>query len=69
MLLYEGGEAWRLDDWAVSAGVRGVRRVLADLDMTDPLEPVAPEPVQECRSSGWVRARHTGILRLDVALG
>ncbi len=69
VLLYEGGEAWRLDDWAVSAGVRGVRRVLADLDMTDPLEPVAPEPVQECRSSGWVRARHTGILRLDVALG
>ena len=29
----------------------------------------AVEPSLECRSSGWVRARRTGILHLDVQLG
>ena len=27
------------------------------------------EPSLECRSSGWVRARRTGILHLDAQLG
>lgn len=47
----------------------GVRRVLAALDMIDPLEESAPEPSLESRSSAWVRARRTGILDLDVDLG
>ena len=38
VLLYEAGEAWRMDSWAVDAGVRGVRRVLAALEMTEPVE-------------------------------
>lgn len=69
VLLYEAGESWRLDNWAVSAGVRGVRRVLRSLDMIDHAEPVPDGANHECRSSGWVRARHTGILKLDVTLG
>src|SRR5690606_162804 len=36
VLLFEGGEALRFDDYAVEAGVVGVRRVLARLGMTDP---------------------------------
>ncbi|GAA2141555.1 succinylglutamate desuccinylase/aspartoacylase family protein [Nocardioides koreensis] len=68
VLLYEGGEAWRFDEWAISAAVDGVRRVLAALGMVDPVEPAA-EPGVECRQSGWVRARHTGFLHLDVQLG
>ena len=68
MLLYEGGEAWRFDEWAITAAVDGVRRVLAALGMVAPVEP-ATEPSVECRQSGWVRARHTGFLHLDVELG
>jgi predicted deacylase len=68
VLLYEGGEAWRFDEWAITAAVDGVRRVLAALGMVDPVEP-ATEPSVECRQSGWVRARHTGFLHLDVELG
>ncbi len=68
VLLYEGGEAWRFDEWAITAAVDGVRRVLAALGMVDPVEPAA-EPSVECRQSGWVRARHTGFLHLDVELG
>jgi predicted deacylase len=68
VLLYEGGENWRFDEWAIDAAVDGVRRVLGVLGMVDaPEEP--PGPVVECRASGWVRARHTGFLHLDVRLG
>lgn len=68
VLLYEAGEANRFDDWAIDAGVRGVRRVLASLNMIDDADaPPAHEPSVEFRSSGWVRARRTGILTLDEA--
>jgi predicted deacylase len=69
VLLYEAGEAWRMDEWAIDAGVRGVRRVLAALDMTDPAAEEEPAPSTACHRSGWVRARGTGMLHLDVELG
>jgi len=69
VLLYEGGEAWRFDEWAITAAVDGVRRVLAALGMVDPVEESPPAPSVECRASGWVRARRTGILHLDAHLG
>lgn len=69
VLLYEAGEAWRLDDWAIEAGVVGVRRVLAVLGMTDPVDEPTPEPSATCDRSGWVRARGTGILHLEARLG
>ncbi|MFC8502404.1 succinylglutamate desuccinylase/aspartoacylase family protein [Pedococcus sp. NPDC057267] len=68
VLLYEAGEPWRFDEWAITAGVVGVRRVLAALGMTDPVD-LAEEPSLPCRTSGWVRARATGILHLEVGLG
>ena len=69
VLLYEGGENLRFDDYAIDAGVAGVRRVLAVLDMIDPYPDPDHEPSVECRASGWVRARRTGILDLDAHLG
>ena len=58
-----------LDDWAIEPCVVGVRRVLAGMGMVDPFEDEPPTPSIECRGSGWVRARRTGILRLDAHLG
>ncbi len=69
VLLYEAGENLRFDDYAIDAGVAGVRRVLAALGMTEPLDEPGLEPSVECRASGWVRARRTGILDLDAQLG
>ncbi len=69
VLLYEAGEAWRMDPWAIDAGVRGVRRVLAALGMTDPVEEEPPAPSLESWRSGWVRARGTGMLHLEAELG
>jgi predicted deacylase len=69
MLLYEAGEAMRFDDFAIDVGVAGVRRVLATLGMIDPPDEERPQPSVACRQSGWVRARGTGILHLEVHLG
>jgi uncharacterized protein len=69
VLLYEGGENNRFDDYAIAAGVAGVRRVLAHLKLIDPVREPDPPPSVECRNSKWVRAGRTGILTLDVHLG
>ncbi|NNF10611.1 MAG: succinylglutamate desuccinylase/aspartoacylase family protein [Acidimicrobiia bacterium] len=68
VLLFEGGEAHRFDRHSIEAGVRGILRVLAELEMIES----APEPAAECllsRSSRWLRAGQSGILHLDVELG
>jgi len=69
VLLYEGGEPWRFDEYAIDPGVRGVRRVLASLGMIDLNDEEPPPPSIECRQSSWVRARGTGILHLETQLG
>lgn len=70
VLLFEAGMAMRFDEAPIRVGVEGVRRVLVQLGMLDcPPELVEPPYVEECRSSGWVRARGTGILHLEVDLG
>lgn len=68
VLLYEAGESNRFHDWAIDAGVVGIRRVLAALDMIDHFEDVCPLPTPSW-NSGWVRARRTGIKDLEVHLG
>lgn len=70
VLLYEGGEAMRFDEWAIEPAVAGVHRVLTELGMTEPWEGDSPaaDPA-ELRSSAWVRARRTGILQMECELG
>jgi predicted deacylase len=69
VLLYEGGENLRFDAYAIDPAVAGVRRVLAELGMVDPVDEPDHPTSTECRASGWVRARRTGILDLDAQLG
>ncbi|MCE5288291.1 MAG: succinylglutamate desuccinylase/aspartoacylase family protein [Nocardiaceae bacterium] len=69
VLLYEAGEAGRFDHWAIEAGVIGVRRVLAKLGMIDEDTVERGALPAMCTNSGWVRARRTGLLALDVELG
>lgn len=71
MLLYEAGEALRFNEVAIRAGLHGVVSVMRELGMLpaartkrrDRHAPVA------ARSSSWVRAPQSGILRATLALG
>jgi len=71
MLLFEGGEALRFDEHAISVGVAGVLRVLKHLDMISTL-PLALEPAAKpyvARTRKWVRANMGGLFHRGVELG
>lgn len=71
MLLYEAGEALRFDEVSIRAGVKGIVNVMRYLEMLPEsrrktrkrIEPVV------ARSSSWVRAPDSGILRAMIPLG
>ncbi len=70
-LLYEAGEALRFDEVGIRAGVKGivnVMRLLGMLPATRAKSKAHTEPVV-ARSSSWVRAPSSGILRAMVPLG
>lgn len=68
LLLYEAGEAMRFNNPAITNGVDGVRRVLRHLGMAD-WEGPELATTKVSRSSRWMRASKSGILRLEVDLG
>lgn len=70
MLLYEGGEALRFDEQAIRAGVRGVMSTMTALGMLPESKtpPSNTEPFV-ARSSHWIRASESGLLRSRASLG
>jgi len=69
VLMFEAGEPLRFDFEAVSLGVRGILRVLSELGMRRKTKQrKAPETVEVTKST-WIRARRSGILRIQVNLG
>lgn len=69
VLLYEAGEPLRFNEDAIEAGTRGVLRTMATLGMRKVSPAKKRCPSVEIRTSKWIRARQSGILRLTVALG
>jgi len=70
MLLYEAGEVLRFDDIAIRAGIRGIISVMRATGMLQdsPHKKTSIKPVVS-RSSTWVRAPISGILRTGARLG
>ncbi len=76
LILYEAGEALRLDSAAIKAGVRGIQRVMRALNMlpanqkprTTAEKQPSIKPVQ-VRRSYWVRADCDGMVVSRVPLG
>ncbi len=69
ILVYEGGESSRFDEFAIQMGIQGALRVMKHLGMRE--EEVSP-PDYETRiikSSSWVRARASGLLQSLVESG
>ncbi|CAN5649386.1 succinylglutamate desuccinylase/aspartoacylase family protein [soil metagenome] len=68
VLVYEGGEARRFNRHAIEVGTQGVLRVLRALGMRGGGQ--GPASVsRESRSTRWVRAGRSGLVRLDVEPG
>jgi len=68
-LVYEGGEPLRFDPEAIALGVSGICRVLEELGMQKFRPKRRAAPSLEVANSTWIRARRSGILRLDIRLG
>jgi uncharacterized protein len=70
VIVYEAGEALRFDEVSIRAGVRGVISVMRSLEMLAPLKNKRKlvEPLV-AKSSTWVRAPQSGILRVLKPLG
>lgn len=68
VLLYESSEALRFDEVCIRIGVNGVINVLRELKMLPGAKQKPPLPTF-ARSSTWVRAPASGILRAEAALG
>ncbi len=84
MLLYEGGEALRYDEKAIQTGLKGILSVMNSIGMLDDgyahkhgaikvTEPFTETPDRKevfvARSSHWVRAPHSGSLRVKKKIG
>ena len=71
MLLYEAGEALRFNEVSIRAGVKGIINVMRTLEMLPPTRSKSKKHIEPvvARSSSWVRAPDSGILRTMVALG
>jgi predicted deacylase len=71
MLLYEAGEALRFDEVSIRAGVKGIVNVMRSLEMLPPSRRKSKKQIEPvvARSTSWVRAPDSGILRAMVPLG
>ena len=69
VLLYEAGEALKFDRDAIKVGVRGVLRVMAELNMYPLLfDEIKNTPIEVFQTK-WMRSHPCGLFRLEVALG
>jgi uncharacterized protein len=70
VLVYEGGEALRFEERAIEAGLVGIERVMQAIGMLPATRRRGRAPRSfAARSSRWVRAPQSGILRHPAPLG
>jgi predicted deacylase len=67
LLVFEGGESMRLDNYAIEEGIAGTKRLLHYLGMIDS-SPSALETTI-LKDSQWIRAKASGIFHSSVKLG
>ena len=71
VVVYEAGEALRFDGVAIRGGLRGVLNVMHELGMLPPTPSAVRGDLDPfvARSTTWVRAQESGVLRTRVRLG
>jgi predicted deacylase len=68
-LVYEAGEALRFDEVSIRAGVAGILNVMSHLGMIRKRTPRKAHTPLVAKSTQWVRAPQSGVLRSLVTLG
>jgi hypothetical protein len=71
MLLFEGGKSLDINESIADAGVDGVKRILAHLDMLDPKHILEKQETNTIyiEKSGWIRAKCSGLLHDQNTIG
>ena len=70
IIVYEAGEALRLDELSIRVGVRGINNVMSALEMLPPKKQLRKKfKTYIAQSSSWVRAPISGILLNNTKLG
>lgn len=75
VLVYEGGEGLRFDEFAITAGVDGIARLMLHVGMLEMAEGVEPPPKDTSRApvfanaSKWIRAPDGGVFRTSKRIG
>ncbi|GGF44919.1 succinylglutamate desuccinylase/aspartoacylase family protein [Echinicola rosea] len=67
ILVYEGGESMRLDEFSIDEAIRGTKRMLSYLGVIDEDIPI-DEPII-IKESSWTRAKISGIFTPVVQIG
>jgi uncharacterized protein len=67
ILVYEGGESMRLDEYAMEEAILGTKRLLIYLGMIE--GDIEPRNTIMVKESSWVRAKVSGIFNSSVRLG
>jgi len=63
IIVFEGGESKRLDDFAIYEGLKGINNVLLHLDMINEVVMEKKERSIQINKTTWIRARDSGIFR------
>jgi len=69
ILVFEGGESARFDEFAIREGMNGALRIMRHLKMTPYKAPKAKHTNQIIKHSSWVRAHTSGIFLSNVKSG
>ncbi|MEO5331597.1 MAG: succinylglutamate desuccinylase/aspartoacylase family protein [Magnetococcus sp. YQC-5] len=71
VLLYEGGEAMRLDELAITSGLKGILGVMRHLGMLVEGTKITPSKTKWCTasSSRWIRAPQSGMMQTRKPVG
>jgi predicted deacylase len=68
ILVYEGGESVRFDEFAINEGINGTLRVMKHLNMIDEA-PLANHICKEVTNSSWIRSDKAGLFNSLVQSG
>ena len=68
IIVYEGGESSRFDEYAISQGIDGALRVMKFLKMREEAPKAEHENIV-IKSSTWIRAKSSGIFLSEVEYG